>query len=146
MRESCLSKKGVSVAVWWRQQESSKITSPRLPFEVVVKDGLEARPQQHVDAIEKAVKHRDSSSLHDHRVSMGDLDHEEKPDAIAAVGEVALEVLDAQGQRPRENLIKRILRLPLGGSRSNIGSRGVNDIVHPDPTCTMSRRRIMGMK
>ena len=50
---------------------------------------------------------------------MGDLDHEKKPDAIATVGEVALEVLDAQRKRPRENLVKRVLSLPLRGSSSN---------------------------
>lgn len=66
---------------------------------------------------------------------MGDLDHEKKPDAIAAVGEVAFEVLDAQGQGPRENLVERVLRLPLRGSSSmREKARSVNDIVHNDST------------
>jgi len=30
-------------------------------------------------------------------MSVGDLDHEEKADAIAAIGKVAFQVLDAQG-------------------------------------------------
>lgn len=97
---------------------SCPLSALYLPFEVVVEDGLEARPKQHVDPVEKAVKHGDPSSLHDYRVGMGDLDHEKKPGAIAAVGEVAFEVLDAQGQRPRENLVERVSRLPLRGSSS----------------------------
>lgn len=44
---------------------------------------------------------------------MRDLDHEEKPDAIAARGEVGFEILDAEGQRPRENLVESVMRLPL---------------------------------
>lgn len=113
-----------------KKQSSSYILPPRLPFKVVVKDGLEARPQQHVDPVEKAVKHGDPSSLHNHRVRVGDLDHEKKPDAIAAVGEVALEVLDAQRQSPRENLVKRVLSLPLRGSSSKHETvMGVNYIV-----------------
>lgn len=45
------------------------------PFEVVVKDGLKARPKQHVDSVKEAVQYRNPSSLHNHRVRMRDLDH-----------------------------------------------------------------------
>lgn len=51
---------------------------------------------------------------------MGDLDHEEKPDAIIARGEEGFEILDAQGQRPRENLVESVVRLPLRESRVKI--------------------------
>lgn len=83
------------------------------PSEVVVEDGLEARPEQHVYPVEEAVKHGDPSSLHHHGVRVGDLDHEEEPNAIAARGEIGFEILDAQGQRPRENLVEGVVRLPL---------------------------------
>lgn len=88
------------------------------PFQVVVEDGLKTRPEQHVYPVEEAVKHRDPSSLHHHGERVRDLDHEEKPDAIAARGEVGFEILDAQGQRPRENLVKSVVRLPLCQSTS----------------------------
>ena len=65
------------------------------PFEVIVEGGLKARPKQHVDSVEKAVQHRHPPSLHDHRVRVRNLDHEEEPDAITAGGEVAFEILDA---------------------------------------------------
>lgn len=83
------------------------------PFEVVVEGGLKARPKQHVDSVEKAVQHRHPPSLHDHRVRVCDLDHEEEPDAITAGGEVAFEILDAQRQRSRKYLVERLVGLAL---------------------------------
>lgn len=87
------------------------------PFEVVVEGGLEARPKQHIDSVEKAVQDGHPPSLHDHRVRVGDLDHEEESNAITAGREVALEILDAQGQRSREDLVESLVGLALRGLR-----------------------------
>lgn len=87
------------------------------PFEVVVEGGLKARPEQHIDSVEKAVQHRHPPSLHDHRMRVGDLDHEEEPDAITASREVALEIFDAQRQRSREDLVESLVGLALHGLR-----------------------------
>lgn len=45
------------------------------PFEVVVKNGLKARPKQHVDSVKEAVQYRNPSPLHHHRVRVRYLDH-----------------------------------------------------------------------
>lgn len=86
------------------------------PFKVVVEHGLEARPKQHIDSVEKAVQHGYPSSLHDNRVRVGDLDHKQEPDTVTAGGEVVFEILDAQRHRPREDLVESIVRLPLCAS------------------------------
>ena len=89
------------------------------PFEVVVECGLEARPKQHIDSVEKAVQHRHPAPLHHHRMRVGDLDHEEEPDAVTAGGEVALEIFDAQRQRPGEDLVESLEGLALHGLRKS---------------------------
>lgn len=48
---------------------------------------------------------------------VGDLDHEEEPDAITASREVALEIFDAQRQRSREDLVESLVGLALHGLR-----------------------------
>lgn len=85
----------------------------RIPSQVVVKDGFEARPQEHVDSVEEVVQDGYSSPLHNHRMCVRDLDHQKEPDAIAARGEVVLEVFDAKRQRPSKDLIERVMRLAL---------------------------------
>lgn len=44
---------------------------------------------------------------------MGDFDHQEKSNTIVATREVAFEVLDAKRQRPCEDPVERVVRLPL---------------------------------
>lgn len=87
------------------------------PFQIIVEDGLEARPEKHVDSVKKAVQHGDPSPLHNHGVSVGDLDHEEESNAVAAGGEKLLQILDAQGQSPCEDLVESVVRLPLRVAR-----------------------------
>ena len=48
---------------------------------------------------------------------MGDLDHKEEPDAITEGRKVALEILDTQRQRSREDLVEGLVGLALRGSR-----------------------------
>lgn len=44
---------------------------------------------------------------------MRDLDHEQQPDAVVARRQVLLKIFDAQGQRPREDLVESVVRLAL---------------------------------
>lgn len=49
--------------------------------------------------------------------SFTNLDHEKKPNAIVAGGEVAFEIINAKGQRLCEDLVKSVLGLTLRRSR-----------------------------
>lgn len=97
-----------------------------LPFEIAVENGLEAWPEQHVDSVKEAVQHGYPSTLHHHRVRVGDLDHKQEPNAIAAGREVVLEILDAQRQRPREDLVESVVGLPLRKKKGEITRQKVS--------------------